>query len=153
MAKKKTETPKTKKEKTTKGKAEAEETKAETMVENPEEEPKEDETPAPQETPEENPMDNPGEEQEEQENDESTKGKAEAEETKAETPKPASPKVEAVEKDIPKEILGILKAFDDMEYLYIGKGGGIFRNGTPECVRGKAVLYKNPYFKNEKTEQ
>lgn len=140
MAKKKTETTKTKKEKTTKSEAVVEETKVEAMVENPEEELNEDEVPAPEDN------------TEEQENMESTEEEAVVEETKVET-EIASPKVEAVENDIPKEVLRILKAFDDMEYLYIGKGGGIFRNGTPECVRGKAVLYKNPYFKNKKTEQ
>lgn len=83
----------------------------------------------------------------------STKGKPEVEETKEEAQMPAKQEVKAIEKDIPKEILKVLKAFDNMEYLYIGKGGGIFRYGTPESVRRKAVLYKNPYFKNEKTEQ
>lgn len=56
--------------------------------------------------------------------------------------------IEAVSKDIPSDALRVLKAFNDLEYLYIGKGGGIFRYGTPETVRGKAVLYKNPYFNN-----
>lgn len=57
------------------------------------------------------------------------------------------------EQDIPKDVLKILAIFHEMEFLYVGKGGGIWRNGTPECIRGKAVLYKNPYFKNNKTEK
>lgn len=64
------------------------------------------------------------------------------------------PEPKAKEQDIPSDVLKILAVFPEMEFLYVGKGGGIWRNGTPECIRGKAVLYKNPYFiKNKKTEK
>ena len=63
------------------------------------------------------------------------------------------PEPVAKEQDIPKDVLKILAIFPEMEFLYVGKGGGIWRDGTPECIRGKAVLYKNPYFKNNKTEK
>ena len=63
------------------------------------------------------------------------------------------PDPQAKEQDIPSDVLKILAVFPEMEFLYVGKGGGIYRNGTPECIRGKAVLYKNPYFKNNKTEK
>ena len=52
------------------------------------------------------------------------------------------------EKEIPKDVLHILSIYPNMEYLYVGKGGCVYRNGTPENIRGKSsVLYKNPYFK------
>ncbi len=57
------------------------------------------------------------------------------------------------EQDIPEDVLKALSVFPEMEFLYVGKGGGIWTKGTPESIRGKAVLYKNPYFKNEKTEK
>ena len=63
------------------------------------------------------------------------------------------PEPVAKEQDIPKDVLKILAIFPEMEFLYVGKGGGIWTKGTPESIRGKAVLYKNPYFKNEKTEK
>ena len=63
------------------------------------------------------------------------------------------PEPVAKEKDIPVDVLKILAIFPEMEFLYVGKGGGIWRNGTPKSIRGKAVLYKNPYFKNNKTEK
>jgi hypothetical protein len=63
------------------------------------------------------------------------------------------PELVAKEQDIPEDVLKTLAIFPEMEFLYVGKGGGIWRNGTPESIRGKAVLYKNPYFKNNKTEK
>ena len=131
MAKKKTETPSVKKAESKKPEPKKVETP---KVEDPKEEVIVDETEENAEKVDETPVvaENP---------------KGHPEPKKVETPK-----VEAVEKDIPSDALIVLKAFNDMEYLYIGKGGGIFRNGTPESVRGKAVLYKNPYFKNNKTE-
>lgn len=63
------------------------------------------------------------------------------------------PEPVAKEQDIPEDVLKTLAVFPEMEFLYVGKGGGIWRNGTPESIRGKAVLYKNPYFKNDKTEK
>jgi len=63
------------------------------------------------------------------------------------------PEPVAKEQDIPKDVLKILAIFPEMEFLYVGKGGGIWTKGTPESIRGKAVLYKNPYFKNNKTEK
>ena len=84
-------------------------------------------------------------------------------ETTEETPKEETVETEVVEEtkpepvakeqDIPEDVLKTLSIFPEMEFLYVGKGGGIWRNGTPESIRGKAVLYKNPYFKNNKTEK
>ena len=51
------------------------------------------------------------------------------------------------EQEIPAYALEVLAIYPKMEWLYVGRGGRIFRNGTPESVRGNAVLYKNPYFK------
>ena len=129
MAKKKTEdeTPK----------EEAVETKVveETVTEEAHDEPQGeagDEAPATQETTDETP-------------------KEEAVETKV--VEETKPEPVAKEQDIPKDVLKILAIFPEMEFLDVGKGGGIWTKGTPESIRGKAVLYKNPYFKNEKTEK
>ena len=129
MAKKKTEdeTPK----------EEAVETKVveETVTEETHDEPQGeagDEAPATQETTDETP-------------------KEEAVETKV--VEETKPEPMAKEKDIPKDMLKILAIFPEMEFLYVGKSGGIWRNGTPKSIRGNAVLYKNPYFKNNKTEK
>ena len=72
-------------------------------------------------------------------------------ETKVAEEKTAEPM--AKEHDIPKDVLKLLAIFPEMEFLYVGKGGGFWRNGTPKSIRGNAILYKNPYFKNNKTEK
>ena len=43
-------------------------------------------------------------------------------------------------------ILAILKKFPTYEALYIDTHGGTYTPNTPTAIRGKAVLYKNPYF-------
>ena len=43
-------------------------------------------------------------------------------------------------------ILAILKKFSSYESLYIDTHGGTYTTNTPAAIRGKAVLYKNPYF-------
>ena len=43
-------------------------------------------------------------------------------------------------------ILAILKKFPAYESLYIDTHGGTYTPNTPPAIRGKAVLYKNPYF-------
>ena len=43
-------------------------------------------------------------------------------------------------------ILAILKKFPAYESLYIDTHGGTFTPNTPAAIRGKATLYKNPYF-------
>ncbi len=132
MAKKKTETETPKEEESVETKVVEETVTEETHDEEPQGEAGE-EAPATQETTEETPKE-----------EESVETKV-VEETK---PEPV-----AKEQDIPEDVLKTLAVFPEMEFLYVGKGGGIWRNGTPESIRGKAVLYKNPYFKNDKTEK
>ena len=43
-------------------------------------------------------------------------------------------------------ILAILKKFPAYESLYIDTHGGTYTPNTPAAIRGKATLYKNPYF-------
>lgn len=43
-------------------------------------------------------------------------------------------------------ILAILKKFPTYEALYIDTYGGTYTPSTPAAIRGKATLYKNPYF-------
>ena len=43
-------------------------------------------------------------------------------------------------------ILAILKKFPTYESLYIDTHGGTYTPNTPAAIRGKATLYKNPYF-------
>ena len=147
MAKRKTETTPKKKEKPAKAEEEVKETKTETIMEKTEEDNQEDNAPGLlKETDV-----NAEEIHEEQEQLEPAKAEEEVKETKTETimEKTDTTQPEAVESDIPSDVLKILKVFSNMEYLYIGKGGGVWRNGTPESIRGKrAVLYKNPYYKN-----
>lgn len=67
-----------------------------------------------------------------------------------EIPAAEQEQVQEAEKEqvIPAYALEVLALYPKMEWLYVGKGGRTYRNGTPESVRGNAVLYKNPYFKN-----
>ena len=43
-------------------------------------------------------------------------------------------------------ILATLKKFPAYELLYIDTHGGTYTPNTPAAIRGKATLYKNPYF-------
>ena len=47
-------------------------------------------------------------------------------------------------------ILAILKKFPTYEALYIDTHGGTYTPNTPAAIRGKATLYKNPYFDEQK---
>ncbi|MDR1718041.1 MAG: hypothetical protein LBS20_19565 [Prevotella sp.] len=44
-------------------------------------------------------------------------------------------------------ITGILKAFPEYESLYIDSLGGTFSVNTAPNIRGKAILYKNPFYR------
>ena len=46
--------------------------------------------------------------------------------------------------------LELLKKFPGYPALYIGNGGSTFSPDTAIHIRGNAVLYKNPYFKQSK---
>lgn len=43
--------------------------------------------------------------------------------------------------------LDVLKSFPTNESLYVDKHGGAFTADTPKSIRGGAVLYKNPFYK------
>lgn len=47
---------------------------------------------------------------------------------------------------IPPHALELLKKYPRYESLYIDSHGGTFTPNTPAAIRGKAELYKNPYF-------
>ena len=67
----------------------------------------------------------------------------------AETPAEETPQIENKQptneekREADPHILAILKKFPAYESLYIDTHGGTF---TPAAIRGKATLYKNPYF-------
>lgn len=48
-------------------------------------------------------------------------------------------------------VLGLLKKFPAYASLYIDAHGGTFTPDTPPAIRGKAELYKNPYYNELKT--
>lgn len=70
----------------------------------------------------------------------------------AETPTEEAPKTENKQteneekSEVNPHILATLKKFPAYESLYIDTHGGTFTPNTPAAIRGKAVLYKNPYF-------
>ena len=69
-----------------------------------------------------------------------------------ETPTEETPKMEdklptnEEKREADPHILAILKKFPTYESLYIDTHGGTYTPNTPATIRGKAVLYKNPYF-------
>ena len=69
-----------------------------------------------------------------------------------ETPTEETPKTEdklptnEEKREADPHILAILKKFPTYEALYIDTHGGTYTSNTPAAIRGKAVLYKNPYF-------
>ena len=79
-----------------------------------------------------------------------------AEEVQAATteiPTEETPITENKQTDVVKEIeelnphiLATLKKFPAYESLYIDTHGGTYTPNTPAAIRGKATLYKNPYF-------
>ena len=70
----------------------------------------------------------------------------------AETPAEETPQKENKQstyeekREADPHILAILKKFPTYESLYIDTHGGTFTPNTPAPIRGKATLYKNPYF-------
>lgn len=70
----------------------------------------------------------------------------------AETPAEETPQTENKQptneekREADPHILAILKKFPAYESLYIDTHGGTYTPNTPATIRGKAVLYKNPYF-------
>ena len=70
----------------------------------------------------------------------------------AETPAEETPQTENKQptneekREADPHILAILKKFPAYETLYIDTHGGTFTPNTPAAIRGKATLYKNPYF-------
>ena len=69
-----------------------------------------------------------------------------------ETPTEETPKTEdklptnEEKRETDPHILAILKKFPAYESLYIDTHGGTYTPNTPAAIRGKATLYKNPYF-------
>lgn len=69
-----------------------------------------------------------------------------------ETPTEETPKTEdklptnEEQREADPHILAILKKFPTYEALYIDTHGGTYTPNTPAAIRGKATLYKNPYF-------
>ena len=44
--------------------------------------------------------------------------------------------------------LAILGKFPDYKELYIDADGSMYTPQTAPAIRGKAILYKNPYYKS-----
>ena len=70
-----------------------------------------------------------------------------------EIPADETPQTENKQDEVAKEsdepnphILATLKKFPAYEALYIDTHGGTYTPNTHAAIRGKAVLYKNPYF-------
>ena len=62
-----------------------------------------------------------------------------------------SPKKEQAQKaaaEIPAAALAILGKFPDYKELYIDADGSMYTPQTAPAIRGKAILYKNPYYKS-----
>lgn len=62
-----------------------------------------------------------------------------------------SPKKEQAQKaaaEIPATALAILGKFPDYKELYIDADGSMYTPQTAPAIRGKAILYKNPYYKS-----
>ncbi len=111
--------------------AEQEATAENPILEGTEEQVSEEETPTEQvETPEEEPAPEP-----------------EKKETKKTSRKEkVDAGIAAQQKEIPNDVLKVLKCFPKEEELYVNKYGGVFAKDTePSAVAG-AILYKNPYY-------
>ena len=61
---------------------------------------------------------------------------------------PKNEKSKPVSSGITPFIDNVLKNYPDSEYLYVDTHGGCFTKDTPERIRGKAVLFKNPHYKS-----
>lgn len=64
--------------------------------------------------------------------------------TPSEKPNSTSTKSEP-EIKLEKHVEDILKIYPQYESLYIDNKGGVFTIDTNQNIRGKAILYKNPY--------
>jgi len=49
--------------------------------------------------------------------------------------------------EIPDFVKAKLKLYSMYKTLYVDSSGGTFTADTPENIRGKAILYENPYHK------
>ena len=47
-----------------------------------------------------------------------------------------------------RQVLAILGKFPDYKELYIDADGSMYTPQTTPAIRGKAILYKNPYYKS-----
>ncbi|GAB6119670.1 hypothetical protein [Dysgonomonas termitidis] len=56
-------------------------------------------------------------------------------------------KAEENTEEIPAHIEEVLKKNTKYESLYIDSYGGCFTGDTPANIRGNAILYKNPFYK------
>lgn len=55
-----------------------------------------------------------------------------------------------MDSEIPKSVARLLKLFANYEELYVSESGSVYTTDTKPALRGKAILYKNPYFNNSK---
>lgn len=53
-----------------------------------------------------------------------------------------------VQTEIPRNVDEILKSFPGYKTLYVDVHGGVYTSDTPETIRGKAILYKNPHYQS-----
>ena len=72
------------------------------------------------------------------------------EDTSKETSKDESTNISTENESIPPHILELLGKYPAYESLYIDSHGGTFAPNTPAAIRGKAALYKNPYYNEQK---
>jgi NADH:ubiquinone oxidoreductase subunit D len=56
--------------------------------------------------------------------------------------------VTAESEDIPVEVAKILEHFPQYQTLYVTPSGNVYTPNTQQSIRGKAILYKNPFYKN-----
>lgn len=65
-----------------------------------------------------------------------------AEKTPKKEPAPKAPA------EIPAAVLAVLGKFPGYKELYIDADGSMYTPQTAPAIRGKAILYKNPYYKS-----
>lgn len=51
--------------------------------------------------------------------------------------------------EIPDNVKGILKAFNNQPELYVSTTGRVFSPGAKPSLRGNAILYKNPFYNSK----
>lgn len=69
----------------------------------------------------------------------------------AEPPKAKKAKTDAQPslEEIPDNVKGILKAFNNQPELYVSATGRVFSPGAKPSLRGNAILYKNPFYNSK----